>query len=82
MTEALIPFLTALILPKGTVSSPHPSTICSPFPPKTPLFFFFLPPRYFLSLHLLLLQAWQFCSTHHTDPAQITALSTVSARTA
>lgn len=82
MTEALIPFLTALILPKGTVSSPHSQHHLFSLPSQNTSFFFFLPPRYFLSLHLLLLQAWQFCSTHHTDPAQITALSTVSARTA
>lgn len=80
MTEALIPFLTAVIHPKGTLSSPRSQHhLFSPPAPKMPLFF---PPRYFLLLHLLLLSAQQLCSTHHTDPAQIPALSTVSAGTA
>jgi len=54
MTEALIPFLTALVLPKGTVSSPRSQhQLFSLSAPQTPLFF---PPRYFLLLYLLLLR--------------------------
>lgn len=80
VTEALIPFRTALVHPKGAVSSPRSQHhLFSLLASKTPHFFSQVFPIYAPSP-----ASGTATSQHppHTDPAQITALSTASAGTA